>query len=54
MFILIARQELIGANQAEVSRFSADLQKHHQRIPDYGLYQELGICIGSGSVESTI
>jgi hypothetical protein len=24
------------------------------RIPDYQLYQELGICIGSGSVESWI
>jgi len=23
-------------------------------MPDYSLYQELGICIGSGSVESTI
>lgn len=49
-----ARQELVGANPAEVSRFCAYLYKHCRRIPDYGLYQELGICIGSGSVESTI
>lgn len=49
-----AKLELVGANQAEVSRFCAYVNKHHQRIPDYGLYQELGICIGSGSVESTI
>jgi hypothetical protein len=49
-----ARQELVGANPVEVSRFYAYLHKHSLRIPDYGLYQELGICIGSGSVESTI
>ena len=30
------------------------LRKHRSRIPDYQLYQELGICIGSGSVESGI
>jgi hypothetical protein len=30
------------------------LRKHCSRIPDYQLYHELGICIGSGSVESWI
>jgi hypothetical protein len=45
---------LAGANPAEVSRFIAYLTKHRHRIPDYQLYQELGICIGSGAVESTI
>lgn len=49
-----ARLELVGANQDEVSRFCTYVNKHHQRIPDYGLYKELGICIGSGSVESAI
>jgi len=30
------------------------LSKHASKIPNYQLYQELGICIGSGSVESWI
>lgn len=30
------------------------LRKHRFRIPDYQLYQDLGICIASGSVESWI
>jgi hypothetical protein len=34
--------------------FQNYLRKHSSRIPDYQLYQELGICIGSGSVESWI
>lgn len=34
--------------------FQNYLRKHKLRIPDYQLYQELGICIGSGSVESWI
>ena len=34
--------------------FQNYLRKHRFRIPDYQLYQELGICIGSGSVESWI
>lgn len=49
-----ARDALAGANPSEVSRFTAYLTKHRHRIPDYQLYQELGICIGSGAVESTI
>jgi hypothetical protein len=38
----------------EAHNFRAYVQKHRSRIPDYSLYQELGICIGSGSVESAI
>jgi hypothetical protein len=34
--------------------FKNYLRKHRSRIADYQLYQELGICIGSGSVESWI
>jgi hypothetical protein len=34
--------------------FQNYLRKHRSRIPDYQLYQELGICIGSSSVESWI
>ena len=34
--------------------FQNYLRKHRFRIPDYQVYQELGICIGSGSVESWI
>lgn len=37
-----------------VVNFRAYVNKHRSRIPDYGLSRELGICIGSGSVESTI
>lgn len=38
----------------QASNFQNYLRKHRFRIPDYQLYQELGICIGSGSVESWI
>jgi hypothetical protein len=34
--------------------FQAYLTKHYQRIPDYQYYQQLGIVIGSGDVESKI
>ena len=34
--------------------FQNYLRKHRFRIPDYQLYQQLNICIGSGSVESWI
>ncbi|MFN9839483.1 MAG: transposase, partial [Pseudanabaena sp.] len=34
--------------------FQNYLRKHHQRLPDYQLYQQLGLPIGSGKVESTI
>ena len=38
----------------QARNFQNYLCKHRSRIPDYQLYQELGICIGSGSVESWI
>lgn len=36
------------------TNFQNYLRKHRLRIPDYQLDQELGISIGSGSVESWI
>ncbi len=41
-------------NKKQAKNFQNYLSKHSSRIPDYQLYQELGICIGSGSVESWI
>lgn len=38
----------------QARNFQNYLRKHRSRIPDYQLYQELNICIGSGSVESWI
>jgi hypothetical protein len=38
----------------QARNFQNYLRKHRFRIPDYQVYQELGICIGSGSVESWI
>ncbi len=40
--------------RAGIAFFQNYLRKHRSRIPDYQLYQSLGICIGSGSVESWI
>lgn len=42
------------APRQQARNFQNYLRKHRSRIPDYQLYQELGICIGSGSVESWI
>lgn len=52
--IELALAKFEGCEGKEVKNFSAYLNKHRQRIPNYKLYQELGICIGSGAVESTI
>jgi len=41
-------------NQKQARNFQNYLRKHRFRIPDYQLYQVLGICIGSGSVKSWI
>ena len=38
----------------QARNFQNYLRKHRFRLPDYQLYQEIGICIGSGSVESWI
>jgi hypothetical protein len=46
--------ELRGLKSDKVDNFVEYLGKHRDRIPDYQLYQELGIDIGSGSVESKI
>ncbi len=46
--------EFEGLENKKAQNFQAYLRKHQGRIPDYQLYQELGICIGSGSVESWI
>ena len=49
-----ALDEFKGSKRPSVINFQRYLNKHRARIPDYSLYQQLGICIGSGSVESTI
>lgn len=49
-----AIKELNGSKQKEAINFINYVKKHESRMPDYGLYQDLGICIGSGSVESKI
>lgn len=41
-------------NKKQAKNFQNYIRKHSSRIPDYQLYQQLGICIGSGSVESWI
>jgi hypothetical protein len=46
--------EFTGCNNKRVQNFQGYLRKHQSRIPEYGLYQLLGITIGSGSVESMI
>ncbi len=38
----------------QARNFQNYLRQHRFRIPDYQLTRELGICIGSGSVESWI
>lgn len=38
----------------QVEKFLNYLSKHNQRIPHYQSYQQAGICIGSGAVESTV
>ena len=52
--IELALAEFEGFQTKPVVNFKNYVRKHSERIPDYGLYQDLGICIGSGSVESTI
>jgi hypothetical protein len=46
--------ELEKMKNKRAKTFQAYLVKHRQRIPDYQLYQEFGITIGSGDVESKI
>ncbi len=42
------------SERKSVLNFQAYTQKHRQRIVDYQLYQQVGIEVGSGSVESKI
>jgi hypothetical protein len=46
--------EFKGSQRKSVVNFHNYLCKHRLRIRDYSLYQQLGICIGSGSVDSKI
>ncbi len=46
--------EFDDLKKKQARNFQNYLRKHSLRIPDYQLYQELDICIGSGSVESWI
>ena len=50
----IAEFDRLKQKNKKAQNFQEYLRKHQSRIPDYQLYQELGICIGSGSVESWI
>jgi hypothetical protein len=50
----LALSKLDTFKGVEAINFRTYVNKHRSRIPDYGLYKELGICIGSGSVESLI
>lgn len=49
-----AISEFDQLTKKQARNFQNYLRKHRSRIPDYQLYQELNICIGSGSVESWI
>jgi hypothetical protein len=49
-----AMAEFQQLNNKQAKNFQNYVRKHSSRIPDYQIYQELGICIGSGSVESWI
>ena len=49
-----AMAEFDDLKKKQARNFQNYLRKHRFRIPDYQLYQESGICIGSGSVESWI
>lgn len=53
-FLEAAIRQFEGLKSKKVRNFVAYLTKHRSRIPDYGTYQQLGIPIGSGDVESRI
>jgi hypothetical protein len=44
--------EFVGVRGKESKNFQKYLRKHQSRIPDYQNYQQQGIDIGSGAVES--
>lgn len=49
-----ALREWEGLKNKRAETFKSYLKKHRLRIPDYQFYQNLGIPIGSGDVESRI
>lgn len=49
-----AIEQFNGSQHERVRIFIAYLNKHRQRIVNYGYYQAEGISIGSGAIESTI
>lgn len=49
----LAQQAFAGWDTPQVQNFFTYLHKHYHRLPDYQAYQQQGICIGSGAVEST-
>lgn len=53
-FVADAIEQFNQLSKKQAKNFQNYLSKHSSRIPDYQLYQQLGICIGSGSVESWI
>ena len=46
--------EFVGVTSKGSEKFQKYLRKHQSRIPDYQNYQQQGIDIGSGAVESLI
>ena len=46
--------EFVGVRSKQSEKFQKYLRKHQSRIPDYQNYQQQGIDIGSGAVESLI
>jgi len=46
--------EFVGVTSSGSEKFQKYLRKHQSRIPDYQNYQQQGIDIGSGAVESLI
>jgi len=53
-FVEGALREFEGLKNKRAETFKTYLGKHRSRIPDYQCYQNLGIPIGSGDVESRI
>lgn len=49
-----AQSAFKGWDAPPAHNFLTYLHKHCCRLPDYRTYQQQGICIGSGAVESTI
>lgn len=47
-------QELLAHKNKQVQKLGKYVKKHRERIVEYDLYQQLGIEIGSGSVESKV